>query len=81
MHGDESLVLEYLDKVPSDSVIGEPIKYLRFVDGGRCRIWAPGWDEDDDGGKRIFKDEERKIYRPYEKDYVGDWVWSYKPTL
>ena len=75
----ESLVPGYLDAVPVDPMSGGALKYLRFVDGGRCRIWSVGWDEEDDGGVRALNEEDAAKTRYHRREYEGDWVWSYAP--
>ena len=54
---------------------GDPLRYVE--EEGRCRIWAVGWDREDDGGKRVLNEKKPGQTRFQDLDYVGDWVWSY----
>lgn len=45
----EALVPEFLAKIPTDVVNGQPLRYRR--DGERFKLWSVGWNEKDDGGE------------------------------
>jgi hypothetical protein len=57
----ESLVPEYLSKVPIDPFSGQPLRY-RPADGDEPKVYCVGTDEDDDGGQRV----------PVGKAYYGE---------
>lgn len=44
----DALVPAFLEQVPPDPMIGQPLRYVRTPDGYRLR--SVGWDHDDDGG-------------------------------
>tara|TARA_R110002049_G_scaffold159265_1_gene324143 strand:+ start:91 stop:1512 length:1422 start_codon:yes stop_codon:yes gene_type:complete len=43
----------------------------------RYRLWLPGPDGEDDGGKRILDPEKPEKTKFHADDYQGDWVWDY----
>lgn len=70
----ESLVPQYLKKVPLDVIGGEPLKYRR-VDEKHFLLYGVGWNETDDGGIAA-----RKSGKDAGPDYTkGDWVWPAYP--
>lgn len=77
-HGSYPSTLEGLDSdlrsgVSLQDVNGEPMHYA-LLPGARYRLWSPGPDEKDDGGK--FRSE--TIIRGSKYPLLlGDWVWRY----
>jgi len=65
----ETLVPQFIARLPSDLLSGEPYKYRR-TDDGQFTLYSVGWNEKDDGGVtgKTFYDEKH-----------GDWVWQYPP--
>jgi hypothetical protein len=62
-----SLTPQFIERVPTDVITGEPYKYRRTA-GGQFVLYSVGWNGKDDGGvpgKRLFDESE------------GDWVWEY----
>jgi hypothetical protein len=66
----DALVPEFLAKVPTDVITGEPLRYRR--DGERFSLWSVGWNEKDDGG--LLGTTNGKTPR-WDKD-KGDWVFA-----
>lgn len=65
----DSLVPQFIDKLPHDVINGQPLKYRR--DGDRqYLLYSVGWNETDDGGKAGVNEKGDAIV--LEK---GDWVW------
>jgi hypothetical protein len=66
----EALTAQFIARLPTDLLTGEPYKYMRR-DNGQFVLYSIGSNERDDGGipGRIRFDE---------KD--GDWVWQYPPA-
>jgi hypothetical protein len=65
----EALVPQFIARLPSDLLSGEPYKYRR-TDDGQFTLYSVGWNEKDDGGvtgKTLYDDKQ------------GDWVWQYPP--
>lgn len=62
----------YPDQI-SDS--GNGSNYERT--SSRYRLWLPGLDGEDDGGKRVLKEVHPNRTRFHDKDYQGDWVWDF----
>jgi hypothetical protein len=60
----------FLDRVPKDLFSDGPLKYQRDNQGG-YQLWSVGWDEKDDGGKRVFG----KNGKPDYSEQSSDWVW------
>jgi hypothetical protein len=60
----ETLVPQFIERLPHDIIIGEPLKYRRHSDGS-FMLYSVGWNEKDENG--IVADD-------YRSD--GDWVWS-----
>jgi hypothetical protein len=71
----------YLDKLPTDIITGQPLKYRR-ADDGQFTLYSVGWDETDDGGQ-FATDAERPAGRSGLRNWFmdteekGDWVWRY----
>lgn len=82
-HGSYPATLEALDpefrgKNDLLDVNGEKLHYT-LVPGGRYRLWSPGPDGRDDGGK--FGVELGGSRQPSSPNYLGDWVWRYDPAV
>jgi hypothetical protein len=65
------LVPEFLAKVPTDVITGEPLRYQR--DGDHFKLWSVGWNQTDEGGVVATTGEKKQSWN---KD-KGDWVWEY----
>lgn len=65
------LVPEFLAKIPTDIITGEPLHYRR--EGDRFKLWSVGWNATDDGGKVAVTGDKNQQW-DYHK---GDWVWEY----
>src|SRR5215469_6034743 len=59
----ESLVPQFLERVPRDIIGGQELKYRRTADG-QFVLYSVGWNERDDGGV------------PGKAMTEGDWVWA-----
>jgi len=69
----EALTPQCLDHLPLDVCNGQPPKY-RLLQNGRFTLYGVGWNETDDGGVAIPKQDGT--------DYDsarGDWVWPQYP--
>jgi hypothetical protein len=64
----EELVPRFIEKLPTDVMSGEPLKYRRSADGGYV-LYSVGWNQKDDGGVR------RPNKGTSVADEEGDWVW------
>jgi len=69
----DALVPEFLVKVPTDVITGEPLRYRR--DGDRFTLWSVGWNGKNDGG--LVGTTSGKTPR-WDRD-TGDWVWKSLP--
>lgn len=85
-HGSYPSTLGALDSnlrsgISLQDVNGEPMHYSPLP-GGRYRLWSPGPDGKDDGGKFSSEIATRgfKSSTPYNPRYLGDWVWRYDPA-
>jgi len=65
----DALVPEFLAKVPSDIMDGQPLRYQH--DGDRFKLWAVGWNRTDDGGTVETSGDKN----PRWEKKKGDWVW------
>lgn len=65
----ESLVPQFIAKLPRDIINGEPLKYQRKADGGFL-LYSVGWKETDDHGQSVSNPRTR------EGQIGGDWAWS-----
>ncbi len=74
----EALDPEFREKNDLLDVNGEKMHYS-LVPGGRFRLWSPGPDGRDDGGK--FGAELGGSRQPSSPNYFGDWVWRYDPAV
>jgi len=61
-------------------VNGEKTHYT-LVPGGRFRLWSPGPDGRDDGGKFGVELSGARQRSPHHESYLGDWVWRYDPEV
>ncbi len=85
-HGSYPVTLEALDGdlrsgISLQNVNGEPMHYAPLP-GARYRLWSPGPDGKDDGGKFGSEIITRgfKSLTPHNPNYLGDWVWRYDPA-
>jgi hypothetical protein len=77
-HGDypetlDALVPQFITKLPTDVINGQPLKYRR-TDDGSFILYSVGWNEKDDGGTVAMSKDGNFVNRD-----EGDWVWRY-PT-
>lgn len=64
----------FIEKIPTDVITGEPLKYRREADG-TFTLWSVGWNErDDQGAVGIVKGGKSQDHQ------TGDWVWSANPA-
>ena len=63
-----ALVPAFLGQVPHDLINGQPLHYQRRADGD-YRLYSVGWNETDEGGTTVRKDDGEVDLRQ------GDWVW------
>ncbi|MBI3851092.1 MAG: hypothetical protein HY298_12565 [Verrucomicrobia bacterium] len=65
----DSLLPQFIEKLPHDIIGGQPLKYRR-MDDGKFLLYSIGWNEKDDGGQVVHKKDGAA-------DTVnGDWVWG-----
>lgn len=65
----DSLVPQFIGKLPRDIINGKPLVYRR-TDDGMFLLYSVGWNETDDGGKIVSaKDDLSNATQ-------GDWVWK-----
>ncbi len=62
----EALVPDFLPKIPSDIIAGEPLRY-RLVDAGHFQLWSVGWNGIDEKGAPGVSPKDMK---------TGDWTWN-----
>jgi hypothetical protein len=68
----DPLAPQFIAKLPSDVIGGQPLKYRRNPDG-RFVLYSVGWNGTDDGGVQVFeKGTSHKLDQTQ-----GDWVWQY----
>jgi hypothetical protein len=84
-HGSYPSTLQSLDaefRTGNDllDVNGEIMLY-KLEHGGRFRLWSPGPDRRDDGGKFAVEIGSLRPAATYTAHYVGDWVWRYDPAV
>jgi hypothetical protein len=65
----EVLMPQFIQKLPHDVIGGKSLHYQRTA-GGRFVLYSVGWNESDDGGVTVYKDDGTP---DWEK---GDWVWK-----
>jgi hypothetical protein len=62
----DTLMPQFIEKIPPDLIGGQPLHYRR-TDDGRFVLYSVGWNEtDDDGSPGTLADVKN-----------GDWVWQY----
>ena len=67
----ESLVPQFLGKLPHDIINGEPLHY-RLTADGQFVLYSIGWNEVDDGGVVVlYKGSSNRVDLS-----KGDWVWN-----
>ena len=66
----EALVPQFIEKLPHDTIGGQPLHYRR-TDNGKFLLYSVGWNEMDDGGQVALKKDGS------EDREKGDWVWQY----
>ena len=64
----DTLVPQFIGKIPHDIIGGQPLKYHR-TDDGKFLLYSIGWNETDDGGQVVLKKDGT------EDREKGDWVW------
>ncbi len=84
-HGNYPATLEGLDpefrgKNELLDVNGDKVHYTQMKDG-RFRLWSPGPDGRDDGGKFGGEVGGPSYRQPHLESYRGDWVWRYDPAV
>jgi hypothetical protein len=72
-HGDypprlDTLVPQFIEKIPFDIINGEPLKFVPAHDG--FLLYSFGWNEKDDGGAVVMADGLHVDAKQ------GDWVWK-----
>lgn len=66
----DGLAPAYIDELPHDIMNGQPYHYQLRPDGTYL-LYSVGWNQIDDGGKVVYKND-----NPNQIDYTqGDWVW------
>jgi hypothetical protein len=73
-HGDypetlDTLVPQFIEKLPHDIIGGQPLHYRR-ADGGKFLLYSVGWNETDDCGQVVLKEDGSEDWTK------GDWVWK-----
>lgn len=61
---------------PQDVLSGKAVGY-RKTNEGRYALWSIGFDDKDDGGKRVLDAKNPESTKFRDVKYVGDWVWDY----
>ncbi len=64
----DTLVPQFIEKLPRDIINGEPLIYRRVGDG--FLLYSVGWNETDDGGKVVMAEGLQVNMTE------GDWVWK-----
>jgi hypothetical protein len=76
----ETLMPQFIEKLPHDIIGGQPLHYRRTDDlpsqnsgatSGKFLLYSIGWNEMDDGGQIVLKKDGS------EDREKGDWVWRY----
>ena len=67
------LAPRFLERIPSDVIDGEPLKYRRATNG-QFVLYSVGWNEKDDGGVTAAR---KKGSTPGQDLDRGDWIWQY----
>jgi hypothetical protein len=71
----DTLVPQFITKLPNDVMNGQPLKYRRTGDS-EFVLYSVGWNQTDDGGEFALLKGEESSGRDF-KD--GDWVWFSQP--
>ena len=65
----DTLVPQFIEKLPRDIINGELLHYRR-TDDGSFLLYSVGWNETDDAGQIVLpKGDPQKLT-------IGDWVWK-----
>ena len=64
----DTLVPQFIEKLPHDLIGGQPLHYRR-TDDGKFLLYSIGWNETDDGGQVAFTAKGQIDFAQ------GDWVW------
>jgi hypothetical protein len=67
----DTLVPQFIEKLPHDIINGQPLHYRR-TDDGQFVLYSVGWNEADDGGVVGFYKNSETV-----NINIGDWVWHY----
>jgi len=65
----DSLTPQFIDRLPTDVINGQPLRYRRAEDGSFL-LYSVGWNETDDGGAFGVAGKEGGVDLK-----LGDWVW------
>ena len=65
----EALVPQFVDRLPTDVINGQPLKY-RLAGNGGFLLYSVGWNETDDGGVMGLTSHEGNV-----DPKTGDWIW------
>jgi hypothetical protein len=68
----DTLVPQFMAKIPHDIINGQPLHYRKTSDG-QFFLYSVGWNENDDGGVMAFKNGSSAEINTD----MGDWVWRY----
>ena len=66
-----ALVPQFLEKIPTDVIDGQPLRYRKNADGSYL-LYSIGWNQKDDGGTRVMT----KGATPSVDEKQSDWVWE-----
>ncbi len=67
----DALRPDYLDHVPHDLFVEQPLQYQRDKPDA-YRLWSMGWNKTDDGGEPVPAKRVGRVYT----DADRDWVWA-----
>lgn len=59
---------------------GKSMRYAK-TEQGRYKLWSLGFDGHDDGGDLRPHPSGNDEPLMWDKNYPGDWVWSYEPLV
>jgi hypothetical protein len=65
----DALIPQFIDKLPIDVIVGQPLHYQRAA-AGQYLLYSVGWNEKDDGGEIASPKSSRG-----DAADEGDWVW------
>ena len=71
----DALTPQFIQKIPTDVLTGEPLKYQRNADG-KFLLYSVGWNEKDDGGQVVMHGGSSGSVDITK----GDWVWPQYPA-